>query len=115
MTNREKLQPNSTFVSAGRKAFLMLIHVQNNPYSLKPYRDLWEKGYRLEKRKHDAAQFPASSAPVQQKPRDIRPNRHQAPAHLRPSHMYRPAARVDRPVISESRIDRFNSKFRTKA
>lgn len=51
MTKFEKNQPNVVFVNAGKTAFKMGIHVLDNPYNLNPYKTLWEKGYKHERRK----------------------------------------------------------------
>jgi len=51
MTKLEQLQPELIFLSAGRKAFRMGVPVANNPYRDHPYRKLWEKGYRIEKKR----------------------------------------------------------------
>jgi hypothetical protein len=71
LTNFEKRQPDAVFVSAGKKAYLMAIHVQNNPYFLKPFRSLWEKGYRSAKRQVESGLHPSPYT----RPTDNRNNR----------------------------------------
>lgn len=51
MTNFEKKQPDVVFIDAGKRAFYMGIPIVNNPYKEQPYNRLWEKGYRIAKRR----------------------------------------------------------------
>ena len=50
MLQSEKDQADQVFINAGRKAFMLDIHIQDNPYVLSYYRNLWEVGYRQAKR-----------------------------------------------------------------
>jgi hypothetical protein len=59
LTPFEKKQPNSVFVQAGKDAFMIMIHVMNNPYTLQPYRTLWDKGYRRAERNYHQARLAA--------------------------------------------------------
>jgi hypothetical protein len=59
LTNFEKNQHPAVFISAGKKSFLMAVHIQNNPYTLKPFRSLWEKGYRAAKRMAESGRAPS--------------------------------------------------------
>lgn len=53
MTSAEKNQPHFVFLSAGKHAFEIGIHVAANPYTLEPFRTLWDKGYRKAKSQHE--------------------------------------------------------------
>ena len=54
----EQQQKNQNVISAGRGAYRMNILVTGNPHSKQPYRDLWDKGWRLEKKLEDAQRRP---------------------------------------------------------
>lgn len=135
MTNAEKQQSNNVFVGAGRKAYLMLIHLQNNPYKDQPYRDLWDKGYRLERRRVEGPRpgtRPTTTQPQSQAPRPAIvprrpyqgragyvPNTHERNQSQSPRpQIGRPApqapiARTELPALNLGRIARFNAKYRT--
>ena len=53
LTAFERQQPQHVFVHAGKTAFQIGVPIQNNPYKEKPYRDLWDKGYRAAKRLYE--------------------------------------------------------------
>lgn len=115
MTEFEKTQPNKHFIETGRKAYRMNIHVSGNLYKQQPYRDLWEKGWRLERRKEEGQRFPNSRPPAT-------PNSNGKPAFVRkpypasrPEFSNRPATRQNTPVISEAFVDRFNRRHQTTA
>lgn len=124
MTNAEKKQPHSVFVSAGRKAYLMLIHIQNNPYTIKPYRDLWEKGYRSAKRKSESGRFAGTAQePTTEQPKRFEKkfNRDRRPPQASGLFVQMvgrgtrtpPPVRTERPVMTAKRVDQFNNKYRT--
>lgn len=50
MIKSEKEQADQVFINAGRKAYMLGIHIQDNPYVMSYYRNLWEVGYRQAKR-----------------------------------------------------------------
>lgn len=90
MTTYERKQPLNIFSNAGASAFRMLIHIGNNPYTEKPYRQLWAKGWFAAKAKHEG-RAPKHTPKVQQRTRD------------------------NGPVLSVNRINKFNAKHRTQA
>lgn len=53
MTPAEQKQPAAVFLSAGKHAFEINVHVAANPYTLEPFRTLWDKGYRKAKSQHE--------------------------------------------------------------
>jgi hypothetical protein len=135
LTNFEKRQPDAVFVSAGKKAYLMAIHVQNNPYYLKPFRSLWEKGYRSAKRQVEAGLHPS---PLYTRPTESRSNsRTDRPRDRRPrpaldhspeqnkakrwhpkakgsTNTGVPVVKTTQPMLSVGRIEKFNNKYRTQ-
>lgn len=56
--NSEQQKKHQEAISAGRKAYRALIPVTGNPYPKTPYRDLWDKGWRIERKKDDAVRPP---------------------------------------------------------
>lgn len=57
MTNFETKQDNVVFVNAGKTAFKMGIHILDNPYKVNPFKILWEKGYKNEKRRFNGERY----------------------------------------------------------
>jgi hypothetical protein len=90
MTSIERKQPLKVFSNAGASAYRMLIHPGNNPYTEKPYRQLWAKGWFAARDKHEG-RAPKHTPRVQQRPKQ------------------------DNNVLSLNRINKFNAKHRTQA
>lgn len=89
----------------------MGIHISGNLYRQQPHRDLWEKGWRLERKKEDMKRAPGKrpivdeSVRIQEKDRP-RPRPHER-KHKQP--------RRPEPVINDRLIARFNRRNRTSA
>ena len=96
-------------VSAGRSAYRALIPVTGNPYSKQPYRDLWDKGWRIERKKDDAVR----------PPRDTNRSPFKRPVdpmnRLPKKNDRRPQEQPPKPVITERLIERFNRRHQTRA
>lgn len=90
MTTVERKQPLEVFSRAGASAYRALIY--NNPYTEKPYRQLWAKGWSAAKAKHEG----------------------RAPQHT-PKPKTKRAQPADKTVLSDNRINKFNAKHRTQA
>lgn len=102
----QQKQDKSAPFSAGRNAYKLLIPINNNPYHTEPARDLWDKGFRIERRKDDVKRNgnrPPKKVeqPVVEKPR------HRRPEAKKPE--------PPRPVISERLVNRFNKRHQTRA
>ena len=116
----------------------MFIAVSGNPHSKQPFRDLWDKGWRLERRKDEASQRPQTEnrAPVKREGSDNlhRPYRGNLPMdELRRRDTHRQAhqqshpyvrhaapialttAGVASPDITDRLVDRFNRRHQTRA
>lgn len=53
MTPFEKLQPGPIFFQAGEHAYMLGIDLQDNPYRVSPFKDLWEIGWTRTKEKFE--------------------------------------------------------------
>jgi hypothetical protein len=119
LTEQEKKlqqKKNQPTIQAGRDAYRMLIHISGNPHSKQPARDLWEKGWRLERRKEEGqrpqpARIPAKeaastpSAPPQKK--FVKHNfKRPAPKPQKPT--------PESPVITDRLVARFNRRHQTQ-
>jgi hypothetical protein len=98
MTEFEKKQPRAVFISAGEKAFRMGILPGNNPYTLTPYREFWQRGYKQAEDKFNGT--------TQRKRPFLKAVQSIGRGNRTPS---------DRPVISLGRITHFNRKHQTQA
>lgn len=113
-------------IEAGRGAYRMDIAVNGNPHSKQPYRDLWDKGWRLERRKDDAVRQPreTSRPPFRQESSNQSFNRPRQPKSFDKRNRFASSGPVKVPssthtepqlVITEKLIDRFNRRHQTKA
>lgn len=89
----------------------MGIHISGNLYRQQPDRDLWEKGWRLERKKEDLKRNPNGHPPFRQKSdQSFEKHRHpkkferKAPQAAPPKH---------EPIITDRLIARFNRRNRT--
>jgi hypothetical protein len=111
MTEFEKKQPRAVFISAGEKAFRMGILPGNNPYSLTPYKEFWQRGYKqTEDKFNGTTQRKRTFAPG----RDAAGDKISRFARLGPQARTVAANRAERPVISLGRITHFNRKHQTQ-
>lgn len=126
MTDQEKKaqqQKNQSLIQAGRDAYRMLIHISGNPHSKQPARDLWEKGWRLERRKEEGIR-PQAPRPQQAAPEPgEKPRRVPQPKPVKPSFKRKgpkPQAPVQAAppsgstVITDRLINRFNRRNQTQ-
>lgn len=143
MTELEKKQPLNSFIETGRKAYRMAVHISGNPHIKQPYRDLWDKGWRMARRQEEGIaerpegkrQFPSRNpkadgadrkqrfqkrieyAADQTPRRDFRAK----PVDKRPIVVRSEAAkmpepqRAEQPVLTESLMERFNRRHQTRA
>lgn len=98
MTNFELRNPRYK-ANPGSAAFLAGIPQSNNPYnapSAKQKHELWEKGYRAAKKAYETGK------PLQERDDKKRFSRDKREG-------------AGRPVLSDRRIEKFNSKYRTTA
>ena len=105
-------------VSAGRNAYRALIPVTGNPYSKQPYRDLWDKGWRIERKKDDAVRPPRDTNRTPfKRPGEFastaEKRRHDRSVKQRGER--RPQEQPPKPVITEKLIERFNRRHQTRA
>jgi hypothetical protein len=91
LTTVERKQPLIVFSNAGASAFRALIHIGNNPYTEKPYRQLWAKGWFAAKARHEGTT-------PKYTPKTSRTKK-----------------RTDAPVLSLNRLNKFNTRHRTQA
>lgn len=124
MTEQEKKaqqERNQAIINTGRGAYRMLIHISGNPHSKQPARDLWEKGWRLERRKEEG--FRPQPPRQQQAPPTTtdkpapKPPRHGKPFQKRPAPKPQapPPQPPTGPVITDRLINRFNRRHQTQA
>lgn len=86
----------------------MGIHVGNNPFSLKPYHQLWSKGYFAAKLAFENGTAFTFGEWMYKKQKGLLsfPAPHQR-------YFKRPAPPPDRPILSFKRINKFNTNHRT--
>jgi hypothetical protein len=114
LTPEQQKQQNSALQS-GRSAYRANFTVTGNPYSKQPLRDLWDKGWRLEKKKEDATRQPRDHHRTPfKKPGD--PNtKHRQPKQ---SERRQPTGRPTetQPVAMTDKLaERFNRRHQTRA
>lgn len=132
---------NQNVIEAGRGAYRMVISVAGNPHSKQPFKDLWDKGWRLERRKEDTKRYPgvvftsfrkpgqpAITGNIDKSAQDRSTRYPRRPDHSstgridssRPNQATRPkpapAAPTAQPaVITDRLISRFNYRHQTRA
>lgn len=124
----EQQKKNQNVIEAGRGAYRMDIQVNGNPHSKQPYRDLWDKGWRLERRKEEAGRSPRENRTPRENSRPPfkrEPGMHtfQKPQfqkrrpvqNVQNIQQTKPAPQELKPVITNGLIDRFNRRHQTKA
>lgn len=120
MTDQEKKdqqEKNAAIIRTGRGAYRMLIHISGNPHSKQPARDLWEKGWRLERRKEEG-QRPQPPRPPHAKPETAATADAPAPRPQfkrkgpRPPQPKKPQTETG--VITDRLINRFNRRHQTQ-
>lgn len=85
----------------------MLIDISGNPHSKQPHRDLWDKGWRLERKKDEVANSP--------KPRTYQRNAPGAFPH-KVSNVPRTApGQTNSPVVTDRLVQRFNNRHQTRS
>lgn len=125
MTNADRLkqsfahyrQPQTNFINAGRHAYRLGVYLQSNPYKEQPWRDWWDKGYRLERRKVEGPRRTdgaATGRSTAQRPNYIERDKPRSGKPVKTPYMHRTKTE-GAPVISLGRIERFNAKYRTVA
>lgn len=120
-------QKNQNVIEAGRGAYRMIIAVSGNPHSKQPYRDLWDKGWRLERRKEEATRLPKKDdghAPREKRPPFKREGDPGVPKHRHPKQNERrnrtqvgqpvAAPPTPQPLITDKLIARFNKRHQTR-
>ena len=127
---------NESVLEAGRGAYRMLIPINGNLHTKQPYRDLWAKGWRLERNKEQARRFADSrpavvnpAVPTVQTVSTAEPtkvptqhNQRRRELFTRPKQAPKtrqaPAPRPEppsHPILTNSLIDRFNRRHQTRA
>lgn len=127
MTEQEKKaqqQKNQSLIQAGRDAYRMLIHISGNPHSKQPARDLWEKGWRLERRKEEGQRpnalrtFEKPAPEPGDKPRRVPRPQTAKPNFKRPAPKPQAPVQPTQPstgtVITDRLINRFNRRHQTQ-
>lgn len=113
MTEFERKQHPVIFIGAGRKSYLLGILPNNNPYKEVPFRDLWDKGWRQERRVHEAARFQGKRPPFHPRT-DARAvsNQYRRPAGQT---FKRPDTKHSKPALTNDLANRFNKRHQTRA
>lgn len=105
--NPKQSQKHSQVLQAGRIAYRMLIPVNGNPHNGNlVYRDLWDKGWRLERRKDESARFPRKPAETVNTDR---------PKGRYPSRLQAQGVEPEATVITDGLVSKFNNRHQTRA
>lgn len=130
LNHQQQQKKNQDVIEAGRGAYRMDIAVNGNPHSKQPYRDLWDKGWRLERRKDEAVRMPrtqqrppfkkpyeaGSARPPYPKRNEQRNIQHNRPAQTGRINPTKPSVTSEpQPVLTDKLINRFNRRHQTRA
>lgn len=111
-------QQQQGIIEAGRGAYRMLIDVSGNPHSKQLYRDLWDKGWRLERKKDEAKNKPRNTQPQGRDPKSFRKRFGSAVDQQTGRYSASEPQQGQEPkslVLNDRLVRRFNNKFQTRA
>jgi hypothetical protein len=107
LTDFEKKQQHHVFVSAGRKAYRMDVPLSSNPYMQKPWRDLWEKGWRYARVEEMAKEHGVPPPRFFEQKQQYRPKPVAAPVQAKPQ------PKPQESVSTDRLVNKFNRRYRT--
>jgi hypothetical protein len=108
-------QQQQNVIEAGRGAYRMLIDVSGNPHSKQPHRDLWDKGWRLERKKDEAKNNPRGAQNFAGRDsKTFRPRANNSNSPRPATGFSRQVEDTTRAVNTDRFVQRFNTKFQTR-